>query len=265
MGILNVTPDSFSDGGRFLSPDAAVEHALRMARDGARILDIGGESSRPGAEAVSVEEELDRVIPVIERLASRYDGCLSVDTTKAVVAEQALAAGAHIINDITALTGDPGMPDVARRYGAGVVLMHMQGQPRTMQVAPHYGDVLAEVVAYLGQRVSDLVLLGLDRSCLAVDPGICFGKTLEHNLELLRGLPTLARLGCPVVVGVSRKSFLGRLTGRETGDRLVPSLIALAYAAVRGAHILRVHDVKESCEVARLLAKFGLPTETPPP
>ncbi len=263
MGILNVTPDSFSDGGRFFSSESAIMHGIAMARAGARILDIGGESSRPGAEAVPVEEELRRVVPVVQRLVRETDCLLSVDTTKSMVAEHALAAGAHIVNDITALTGDPQMPSVVRRYGAGAVLMHMQGSPRTMQLEPHYRDVVAEVVDYLDGRVRALALAGIDPATLAVDPGIGFGKTVEHNLALLRGLPALVRLGHPVVVGVSRKSFLGRLTGREVADRLLPSLTAMTLAIQHGAQVIRVHDVKESCEVAHLLATFGPPTEPP--
>lgn len=263
MGILNVTPDSFSDGGRFLDGARAVEHGLAMAQDGAGILDVGGESSRPGADPVPVDEEIRRVVPVVEALARRTAALISVDTTKAAVAERALAAGAHIINDITALTGDPAMVEVARRYRAGVVLMHMQGTPRTMQQEPRYGDVVAEVGGFLAARMAALAADGLDPAGLAVDPGIGFGKTVEHNLALLRGIPDLVRLGRPLLVGVSRKSFLGRLTGREVADRLVPSLAALAYAVQRGAHIMRVHDVKESCEVVRLLANFDVPTEPP--
>ena len=264
MGILNVTPDSFSDGGRYLDHAAAVRRGLAMAGEGAAILDVGGESSRPGAAAVSVDEELRRVVPVVAELA-RQTGCLiSIDTTKAEVAEQALRAGAHIINDITALTGDPDLAGVARRHGAGVVLMHMQGTPRTMQEQPHYAEVVADVRAYLLDRVNALAAAGLDRARLALDPGICFGKTIEHNLDLLRGLPKLAGLGFPLVVGVSRKSFLGALTGRAVADRLAPSLAALAFAVQQGAHILRVHDVKESCEVVSLLAKFGWPMERSP-
>lgn len=263
MGILNVTPDSFSDGGRYTEPGPAIERGLQMVREGASILDIGGESSRPGAEPVSAAEEIRRVVPVLAGLAAASDVLLSVDTTKAEVAEQALAAGAHIINDISALTADPGMTDVARRRGAGVVLMHMQGTPRTMQREPSYEDVVEEVARYLEERVRTLAEAGLDPACLAVDPGLGFGKTVEHNVALLRGLPRLARLGRPVLVGASRKSFLGRLTGRAVDERLAPSLAALAFSVQQGAHILRVHDVKESCEVACLLAKFGLPTEPP--
>ena len=265
MGILNVTPDSFSDGGRYIEPGPAIERGLQMARDGADILDIGGESSRPGAEPVSTAEEIRRVVPVLTGLAAASDVLLSVDTTKAEVAEQALAAGAHIINDISALTADPAMPEVARRHRAGVVLMHMQGTPRTMQAGPAYGDVVEEVARYLADRVRSLADAGLDPSRVVVDPGLGFGKTVEHNVALLRGLPRLARLGRPVLVGASRKSFLGHLTGRAVDERLAPSLAALAFAVQQGAHILRVHDVKESCEVAYLLAKFGLPTEPPAP
>ena len=264
MGILNVTPDSFSDGGRYLDHAAAVRRGLAMAGEGAAILDVGGESSRPGAAAVPVDEELRRVVPVVAELARQTDCLISIDTTKAEVAEQALRAGAHIINDITALTGDPAMAGVARRHGAGVVLMHMQGTPRTMQEQPHYAEVVADVRAYLLDRVNALAAAGLDRARLALDPGICFGKTIEHNLDLLRGLPKLAGLGFPLVVGVSRKSFLGALTGRAVADRLAPSLAALAFAVQQGAHILRVHDVKESCEVVSLLAKFGWPMERSP-
>lgn len=264
MGILNVTPDSFSDGGRYLDHAAAVRRGLAMAGEGAAILDVGGESSRPGAAAVPVDEELRRVVPVVAELARQTDCLISIDTTKAEVAEQALRAGAHIINDITALTGDPAMAGVARRHGAGVVLMHMQGTPRTMQEQPHYAEVVADVRAYLLDRVSTLAASGLERARLALDPGIGFGKTVEHNLGLLRGLPALAGLGFPLVVGVSRKSFLGALTGRAVADRLAPSLAALAFAVQQGAHILRVHDVKESCEVVSLLAKFGWPMERSP-
>ncbi len=263
MGILNVTPDSFSDGGCFLSHDAAIQRGLIMAEEGALILDVGGESSRPGAQGVTVEEELRRVVPVIAELARQTTCLISIDTTKAAVAEQALIAGAHIINDITALTGDPAMAGVAQRAGAGVVLMHMQGTPRTMQVQPGYRDVVAEVRDYLAGRLRVLLDLGLAREAMVVDPGLGFGKTVEHNVDLLRGLPLLSALHRPVLVGVSRKSFLGVLTGRPVSDRLAPSLAALAFAVQRGAHLLRVHDVKESCEVVRLLAKFGPPTETP--
>lgn len=257
MGVVNVTPDSFSDGGRYLDPAAAVAHGIALAGEGADILDIGGESSRPGAEPVSPEEERRRVIPVVAELARSTSCLLSVDTTKASVAEAAVEAGAHIVNDITALAGDPRMRDVVRATGAGAVLMHMQGTPRTMQDAPRYDDVVAEVRRCLADRVEQVCAGGVSREALVVDPGIGFGKTPAHNVALLARLDELASLRRPVLVGVSRKSFLGHLTGRPVGERLVPSLGALAYAVLRGAHIVRVHDVKESCDVARLLAIFA--------
>ena len=253
MGILNVTPDSFSDGGRFLDSRQAFEHGLQMARDGADIIDIGGESSRPGAEPVPIEEELKRVIPAIEALSRETDCLLSVDTRKARVAEEALTAGAHIINDITALTFDPGMTAVARDHGAGVILMHMRGDPKTMQISPKYNNVVKEVADYLDARIRELEQRGMSRNSLAVDPGIGFGKTLEHNIRLIAHLDELARLRRPVVVGLSRKSFIGKITGREVQDRLPGSLAAMAYVIQRGAHVIRVHDVKESCDVACLV------------
>ena len=257
MGILNVTPDSFSDGGRYAATDAAIAHARRMLEDGADILDVGGESTRPGALPVAADEELRRVIPVIEAVRRETDAVISVDTSKAAVAEEALRRGARIINDVTALTGDPGMAGVARRHGAGVVLMHMLGEPRTMQANPRYDDVVGDVAGYLGRRLGELEADGLERETMAVDPGIGFGKTVEHNVSLLAHLDRLCAMGRPVVVGASRKSFLGKLTGREIGDRLPGSLGAAAYAILRGASVIRVHDVKESCDVARLMAIFG--------
>lgn len=253
MGVLNVTPDSFSDGGRYFDPAHAVARGCALAEEGAALLDIGGESSRPGAAPVPVEEELRRVVPVVRALAGRTEVLLSVDTTKAAVAQAALEAGAHIINDITALTGDPAMVEVARSSGAGVVLMHMRGTPRTMQADPQYDDVVAEVTRYLGERVARLTEAGLRRESLVVDPGIGFGKSVEHNTALLAGLGALRELGRPILIGVSRKSFLGKLTGRDVADRLLPSLVAMALALRAGAHIARVHDVKESCEVAHLV------------
>jgi len=253
MGILNVTPDSFSDGGRFSRADQAVEQALRMVEAGASIIDIGGESTRPGAAPVSTEEELARVIPVIRALAGRIDRLISVDTRKAAVAEQALGLGAHIINDVSALTHDPAMAAVAQKFGAGIVLMHMKGEPGTMQKDPRYEQVVTDVVEFLASRIRDLVARGLARETMAVDPGIGFGKTLEHNLELIARLEKLAELGRPIVMGLSRKSFLGKITGREVHDRLAGSLAAAAYAVTRGANIIRVHDVKESCDVVRVV------------
>lgn len=253
MGVLNVTPDSFSDGGRFLDAEAAIRRGKEMAEQGADILDVGGESSRPGAEPVPVEEELRRVIPVVRALAAETGCLLSVDTVKARVAREAIAAGAHIINDISAMTMDPAMPALAAESGAGVVLMHMQGTPRTMQAAPAYTDVVAEVRDYLLARAERLVEQGVARDAIAIDPGIGFGKTVEHNVALLRGLDELAATGFPVAIGVSRKSFLGKITGREVGDRLAASLGAMAFAVGRGARIVRVHDVLESCDAVRVL------------
>lgn len=264
MGVLNVTPDSFSDGGRYFDPERAVARGLEMAREGADILDIGGESSRPGAQPVAEDEERRRVEPVVRALARQTDRLISIDTSKASVAAVALEAGAHIINDITALRGDPYMADVARESGAGVVLMHMQGTPQTMQINPSYTDVVREVIDFLRARIAFAESAGISRECLAVDPGIGFGKTVEHNVALLSALLRFAELGRPVLVGVSRKRFLGALTGRDVHDRLVPSLIAMAFALMNGAQIVRVHDVKESCETARLIAilRSGV---TPPP
>jgi dihydropteroate synthase len=260
MGIVNVTPDSFSDGNRHSDPDDAIAHARQLVADGADIVDIGGESTRPGAETVPEEIEMQRVLPVVEALSaqrpsgSRKPVLISIDTTKAAVAEAAMARGASIINDVSAMTADDRMCGVARETSAGVVLMHMQGNPRTMQGDPHYEDALLEVTDYLARRVQTLVEAGLDPSSLAVDPGIGFGKDLDHNLELLAGIPDLAALGRPVVIGLSRKSMLGRITGREVHDRLAGSLALLAYCVMRGAHVMRVHDVRESVDALSALS-----------
>jgi dihydropteroate synthase len=255
MGIVNVTPDSFSDGGQFSSTDAAVEHGLRLAADGADLLDVGGESSRPGSQPVTLEEELARVVPVARGLAGRVNVPISVDTTKAEVARQALAAGASIVNDITAGLGDPDMAVAVRAAGAGVVLMHMQGTPATMQQDPTYSDVVAEVRDFLAARVRAWVAAGVPAERIAIDPGIGFGKTSEHNRLLLKHLDALAALGRPVLLGVSRKGFLGRLTGRPVTDRLPASLAAACFCVSRGtAHILRVHDVAATADAARVLA-----------
>ncbi|MBN1670348.1 MAG: dihydropteroate synthase [Kiritimatiellae bacterium] len=256
MGILNVTPDSFSDGGRYAATEDAVRHARRLIEEGADILDIGGESTRPGARPVGVDEELDRVLPVIRALRSESPIPISIDTAKAAVAQRAVEAGATIVNDVTALTGDPLMPEVVAALKPGVVLMHMRGTPRTMQDAPFYENVVAEVAAYLDGRVQALVQRGIAAESLAVDPGIGFGKTVAHNLELLRGLETLTAAGPPVVIGLSRKSFLGKITGREVNDRLAGSLAALACCVLRGAAVLRVHDVKESCDAVKIAVRL---------
>ncbi len=244
MGILNLTPDSFSDGGRLESIEAAVVEGQQRIRDGADILDLGGESTRPGSRPVTPEEECRRVFPVVERLAGAPDIPLSIDTTKAEVAAGALARGASIINDITALDGDPAMAEVVAGSGAGVVLMHMQGTPATMQDAPHYGDVVGEVLEFLEERVEWCVSRGIPRSRIAIDPGIGFGKTYGHNLQLLRSLRRFANLGCVVLVGTSRKGFLGVLTGQEVANRTVASVVSALAACDLGAGVVRVHDVR---------------------
>jgi dihydropteroate synthase len=257
MGIVNVTPDSFSDGGRLTTEEAAVAHALRLVEDGADLLDIGGESSRPGAQPVPLEEELARVLPVLRRLAQRCSVPLSIDTTKAEVARQALDAGAHIINDITALQGDPAMADVVRRTRAGVVLMHMQGTPATMQLEPHYEDVLTEVRDFLQARLQASVEVGIASSQVVLDPGIGFGKTVEHNLQLLAHLEQLLQLGRPICLGVSRKGFLGSVLGRPVAERLAGSLATACWALAHGAAgILRVHDVAATRDAVRLFGRL---------
>jgi dihydropteroate synthase len=253
VGIVNVTPDSFSDGGRFLDPQRAIEHGVDLVRQGADLLDIGGESTRPGSAGVSVEEELERVLPVIRALAARVAVPISVDTSKALVAEQALLAGAHIVNDVTALCGDEGLAEVVRRHRAGLVLMHMQGTPATMQVDPHYDDVVAEVVRFLEARLQHAANLGIAGSQVVLDPGIGFGKTLEHNLRLLAGLGALGRLGRPVLLGVSRKGFLGKLLDRDVSQRLAGSLACVCHALARNtAQLFRVHDVAPTRDAVRL-------------
>jgi len=249
MGVLNVTPDSFSDGGRFRG--RAVDHALRMHAEGAAILDIGGESTRPRAEEVSTDEELERVIPVIEAIRDRVDAVVSIDTSKARVMREAVAAGAGLINDVTALRAD-GALEAAAGLDAAVCLMHMQGTPRTMQSNPTYGDVVAEVRDFLGERARACVAAGIARERLIVDPGFGFGKTQEHNLALLRGLRGLQALELPVLAGLSRKSFVGRITGRDMDERVHGS-VAFALAAVReGAAIVRVHDVGATVDALRV-------------
>lgn len=256
MGILNVTPDSFSDGGRYADAESAWRRGVEMAAEGADIIDIGGESTRPGSVPVPVEEELARVVPVIEGLGREFRAggpLISVDTRKADVAERALMAGAQVVNDVTALAGDAGMPGVVRRYGAGVVLMHMRGDPATMQVDPQYGDVVKEIGVWLESRVAALVDQGVEERTMAVDPGIGFGKTMEHNLRILAGLEALAVRGRPLVVGLSRKRFLGTVTGRSVEQRMAGSVAGLVYAAMRGAQVVRVHDVRASVDAARFL------------
>lgn len=252
MGILNVTPDSFSDGGKFIDPEQAAARGLQMVAEGADIIDIGGESTRPGSRPVPVPEEIARTIPVIKKLRAQTGAMISIDTRNAETARAAVAAGADIINDISALA-DPGMAAVAAETGAGLVLMHMLGTPATMQNDPQYGDLVSEVRSFLEERTAFAMERGVAPEQIALDPGIGFGKTDEHNLALLRGIPALAAAGRPVLIGASRKGFIGRLTGREPADRLAGSLAAAVFSMLRGAQILRVHDVKESCDAARLV------------
>jgi len=254
MGILNVTPDSFSDGGDFATREAALRHARQMVADGADLIDVGGESTRPGAPPVSVAEELDRVIPVIEALASELAVPVSVDTSKPEVMRAAVAAGAGLINDVAALRR-PGALAAAAALRVPVCLMHMQGEPGTMQQDPAYGDVVAEVAAFLAGRLAACEAAGIPRERLLVDPGFGFGKTLAHNLALLRGLPRLALLGVPVLAGLSRKSMIGALLGGvPVGERLHGSVAAAVLAVERGAAIVRVHDVGPTVQALRIVA-----------
>ena len=253
MGIVNVTPDSFSDGGLFLEPDAAIEHGRRLAAEGAGILDIGGESTRPGAAPVSAGEELERVIPVVEGLAD--DGpAISIDTMKASVAREALSAGATIVNDVSALRFDPELAGVAAEAQATCVLMHMLGEPRTMQDDPHYDDVVSEVKAFLEERLAFAVAEGIALERIWLDPGIGFGKTLEHNLTLIERLDEIAAIGRPVVFGASRKSFLEKLTGRRVDERLAGTIAANIIAYERGARVFRVHDVAPTFDALKVAA-----------
>lgn len=243
MGILNITPDSFSDGGKFLLPEAAADQAARLVAEGADILDVGGESTRPGAEPVSVEDELARVMPVIEALVAAHDAPVSIDTSKPEVMRAAVAAGAAMINDVAGLRA-PGALQAAAECGVPVCIMHMQGEPRIMQKNPEYQDVVIDISEYFSERIAACETAGIARENIVLDPGFGFGKTLEHNLGLMRRLEAFRPLGCPLLIGVSRKTFLGKITGRDDPDERVPTSIAAALAAVdRGAHILRVHDV----------------------
>ncbi|MCH8528187.1 MAG: dihydropteroate synthase [Kiritimatiellae bacterium] len=258
MGIVNVTPDSFSDGGTFLAADHAVAHGLRLLDEGADLLDIGGESTRPGAEPVSADAECERVMPVVKGiLRARPDAVISVDTTKARVAEAALEAGALIVNDVSGGRFDPEMFPLAARTGAGLVIMHMRGTPRTMQDRPVYDDVVAEVAAFFRERLTAAAAAGVRKEAVVFDPGIGFGKTLEHNLDLMANLPALSdAAGRPLLLGVSRKRWVGEITGRGVGDRLAGSLGGLAACVEGGAKILRVHDVLSSCDVVRVLYRI---------
>jgi len=256
MGVLNVTPDSFSDGGRFLSPAVAIEQGLRLAAEGAALIDVGGESTRPGAAPVSVAEELARVVPVVRALSERTTAVISVDTSKPQVMQAAAAAGAGLINDVRALR-EPGALAAARASGCAVCLMHMQGEPGTMQQAPSYRDVLAEVQAFLGERVDACLAAGLQPDQLLIDPGFGFGKTFEHNLTLLRGLAELARADVPLAVGLSRKALLGKLTGRAAHERLYGSVALAVIAALHGARLIRAHDVAATVDALKVVAALA--------
>jgi dihydropteroate synthase len=257
MGVLNVTPDSFSDGGEFFTTEKAVEHGIRMATDGAQIIDVGGESTRPGAAPVSASEELARVRPVIARLREKIPALISIDTTKAAVARGALEAGASIINDVTGGRADPEMMQLAAEKKAAFIVMHMQRTPQTMQANPHYDDVVTEVTDFFRQQYARALECGIDSMAIAFDPGIGFGKTVEHNLELLANLPRLRVHDRPIVVGVSRKSSLGQMIGStEMSDRLAPTIAFTAMLRERGANVLRVHDVKENAAALRVTERL---------
>ncbi len=254
MGVVNVTPDSFSDGGLFLDADVAVAHGERLVADGATILDVGGQSTRPGAEPVAEDVELERVAPVVERLARLEGARVSVDTSKLAVARAALGAGAEILNDVSAFRLVPELAGLVADHGALCCLTHMQGEPQTMQANPTYGDVVSEVKRFLEQRLAFAVGEGVGERNVWLDPGIGFGKTVEHNLELLRRLDEIVAIGRPVVVGTSRKGFLGKLTGRSEGDRLAGTIATNVMALERGATVFRVHDVREVADALAVAA-----------
>jgi dihydropteroate synthase len=255
MGIVNVTPDSFSDGGKLSSTTLAVEHALKLVEEGANILDIGGESTRPNATPVSLQQELDRVIPVIEALISQVNIPLSIDTYKPQVMQSAIAVGVSIINDVRALQED-GALEVVANSNVGVCLMHMQGTPRTMQINPQYSDVVAEVKAFLAVRLEACIHAGIGASRIVLDPGFGFGKTSEHNITLLQKLESFATLGQPILVGLSRKSVLGQITGNDVDARLYASIAASVLSVMKGAKILRVHDVKATVEALKVVSSI---------
>ena len=251
MGVINVTPDSFSDGGRYVDSVAAVTHALRMIDEGAGLIDVGGESTRPGAPSVSVETEIERVVPVIEALAARTKIPISIDTSKPAVMTAAVRAGASMINDVRALR-EPGAMQAAARTEAAICLMHMQGEPRTMQADPRYSDVVAEVRDFLRERTEACLASGIAKNRLVVDPGIGFGKRLEHNLALLAGLPAVTALGWPVLIGVSRKSMLGTLLGRAVDERVAGGVAMATAAVLAGASIVRTHDVAATVDAVKV-------------
>lgn len=249
MGVLNVTPDSFSDGGRFISTDIAAQHALKMEKDGADIIDIGGESSRPGADPVCMQEELDRVIPVIKEIRKQSDVLISIDTTKAVVADEAVKNGASMINDIRGMNGDPNMAEIVSRHDIPIVIMHMKGTPKTMQIDPQYHDVVQDVHNYFTERISFAEKNGIKRDQIILDPGIGFGKTIEDNFMIIRELNRFTTLGCPILVGPSRKSFIGKTLNLPEDERLEGTAASVTASVMNGARIVRVHDVKEMSRV----------------
>jgi dihydropteroate synthase len=250
VGVVNVTPDSFSDGGRHFDTERAIDHAITMAAEGAGVIEVGGESTRPGAAPVSVEEERQRVLPVVRELALRVQVPIAVDTCKSEVAEASLELGASIVNDVSALRFDPRVADVAARAGAVLVLMHMRGDPSTMQKIQPSQDIFAEIKTDLSDAVRKAVNAGVRRECIVLDPGIGFGKTLEQNLEIINRLDWLEALGFPLMIGTSRKSFIGRLTGRAADERVFGTAASVCASILRGAHFVRVHDVREMVEVA---------------
>jgi dihydropteroate synthase len=253
MGVLNVTPDSFSDGGSFLKPADAVIRAWEIAHEGAHILDVGGESTRPGSQGVSADEELSRVLPVLEALAGSYPLPISIDTSKAEVARRALELGAELVNDVTGLRWSPQIAEDVARFGAGLILMHMRGDPSTMQVIPPSPDILAEIESWARENIARAGNAGVSSAKIILDPGIGFGKTVRQNLEILRDLGRLADLGFPLLVGTSRKSFIGALLDRPTGERIFGSAASVAASIMSGAHIVRVHDVAAMRDVARFI------------
>lgn len=253
MGVLNVTPDSFADGGRFFDRDRAIEHGLAMAREGADIIDVGGESTRPFSEPVSADEEMERVLPVIEALAGEVDVPVSIDTTKAEVARAALAAGAGMLNDVSALRFDPDMAGVAAESGAPLIVMHMKGTPGDMQEDPRYEDLIGEIRAFLEEVVRAAVQAGVRREQILIDPGIGFGKTFDHNLQLIRDLDRLSVVGRPLVLGCSRKAFVGHILGKEADDRDPGTMAAAAAGVLNGAHVVRVHNVAMAVDAVRMV------------
>lgn len=252
MGVLNVTPDSFSEEGRYFEVDSAIAHAKRMVNEGADIIDIGGESSRPGALSISADEELTRVLPVVERLASEVPVPISIDTYKANVARRALQAGAHIVNDITALSGDSDMASVVSEMHAGLVLMHMKGNPRTMQHSPAYQNVISDILRFFHERIGKAEKNGIHPDSILVDPGIGFGKTTEHNLEILRRLRVFQSLNKPILIGTSKKSFIGKILDLPVNERMEGTAATIAWAISQGADVVRVHDVKPMRRVAQM-------------